>query len=1101
MAATLTASAIELTPGYYYGVLKKRTATMGYYQGTINAVYRLNTTGQPDFTIAFTPSSTYAMGEAGAFANGDLYTVNNYTGYRHYVNDAGEAAYDQVSLSFNNGVADMAFDETAQVMYAWCFNDSYSGDKGYLATMDLSTFAFTPIGGTPNIQNVFITGLAADKSGHIYAMGDNGQLYQVSTTDGSLTSIGDVNASIVGSHYRTNYMSMTWDPNINKLAYAFFNSSFSTGNEDYAIYTIDPATGVATRAVDIDEARLIALCAPLATDPSAPGAVTDFTATNNGIDNNITVSFTLPTTTHGGDALSGTVKYTITLDGEATDYTNVSDAAGTAVTKTIETTSGTHNVSVYCSNLNGDGQSTSASLYVGPDTPAAPGNVVLAAKDLALTLTWEAPMGTHGGVYDATKLAYNVYAMPAGTKVAENITETTWTATASEDGVNPYKYKVEAVYDGEAGLSTESNVVYAGVAFDVTFENPYFEDFEDCTTVEDAAFIITNKENTYGYDLKGSIEEKDGNKYLWGRQASSDDGSVFGPTIYAPAVKLREGHTYKLSFKWCAPNNYYTYGVGFGTKVSPTPSAEEGTTIDDPGNYKGSGYSTKEFSDDLFYEKEFTVEKDGVYFVGWYTPNYYNYSVCLDDFKIQDLTEPNILTPITDMTASIDPETPNNVNISFKLPASGSKGEANITKAELYRGETLINTWTEGLTDGAEISFTDENVPMGVYTYKAIAYNADSNVEASVEGQSGNDYDLTVTATVAPATVTLGHSANIEVTIKNIGLKADPAGIVARLFMAGEGILDETESTEPLASGEERTLTIVYTPTEDQVGQQTFQAIASLGYEDDANTADNWGTQFTIDVVLPEFPAVSGLSGSWADGANTLSWTAPEYDTTGTLTLTGYDIYRNDEKIATETGTTYSDNVGITEYEYYVIAVYNYGQSEPSEKVTVTPTPALPAVTNLQGTWAEGIATLTWTDPVYDTAIGLEFLGTTIYRDGERLADTEAGTNSYADPFTEGSHIYYVIANYNAGTSAPSESVTVEVKEDGINGVYGTQTGVSVSNGTVTICAPANTRYMIANASGAIVARGTTAANLTTISLERGVYVITVASNAYKVAL
>jgi hypothetical protein len=146
-----------------------------------------------------------------------------------------------------------------------------------------------------------------------------------------------------------------------------------------------------------------------------------------------------------------------------------------------------------------------------------------------------------------------------------------------------------------------------------------------------------------------------------------------------------------------------------------------------------------------------------------------------------------------------------------------------------------------------------------------------------------------------------------------------------------------------------------------------------------------------------------------------------------TRALTGYKVYRDGamiHEITDPTITTYSDmGLDAGDYDYHVTAVYDEGESDPSNTESVTITLPAPANFNAvsQGP-AQSTVMCTWAAPAATRNLS-EYK---IYRDG-----TELGTTSalfYADlNVPTGDYTYHVTAIYSdTYESAASNQVTVQ---------------------------------------------------------------------------
>jgi len=148
--------------------------------------------------------------------------------------------------------------------------------------------------------------------------------------------------------------------------------------------------------------------------------------------------------------------------------------------------------------------------------------------------------------------------------------------------------------------------------------------------------------------------------------------------------------------------------------------------------------------------------------------------------------------------------------------------------------------------------------------------------------------------------------------------------------------------------------------------------------------------------------------------------------------LTGYNIYKNGEFLANIIGfmtTEYMDqNNPDGQYSYYVTALYDEGESIPTEVIEIDY--ELPAPQNIEASVGANNAfvLLAWDSPENCPSL----TGFRVYRDGEFLQLTTAHF-LVDNSVTPGFHIYEVTARYGNYESQPAE-VTIEFTEttDGI---------------------------------------------------------------------
>ncbi|MBR1599588.1 MAG: fibronectin type III domain-containing protein, partial [Lachnospiraceae bacterium] len=164
------------------------------------------------------------------------------------------------------------------------------------------------------------------------------------------------------------------------------------------------------------------------------------------------------------------------------------------------------------------------------------------------------------------------------------------------------------------------------------------------------------------------------------------------------------------------------------------------------------------------------------------------------------------------------------------------------------------------------------------------------------------------------------------------------------------------------------------------------------------------------DITPPSAPA--GLSASDIGYTSLkLSWEPSEDDTD----VSGYDIYRNDKKLMSVSGTSYTDKrlTPDTEYSYYVIAKDEVLNTSALSKVLTVKTladdvaPSVPEELSLSDRCGQTL-TMSWTQSSDNVAVA----GYRIYRDSEQVGDVK--TTSYTDCGLEPNREYsYQILAYD----------------------------------------------------------------------------------------
>lgn len=159
----------------------------------------------------------------------------------------------------------------------------------------------------------------------------------------------------------------------------------------------------------------------------------------------------------------------------------------------------------------------------------------------------------------------------------------------------------------------------------------------------------------------------------------------------------------------------------------------------------------------------------------------------------------------------------------------------------------------------------------------------------------------------------------------------------------------------------------------------------------------------------------SDLTAQVQDGSVTLKWNAPS-SATG---LSGYNIYRDGQRVAEHvSGTTYTDsNVLRGEHVYFVMASYSGNESTTAVTQAIVEAVAIPPENVAVGSDDYQIFTITWDKVATD-----DVLGYNVYRQGTKVNKELVTTNSYTDhvPYT-GIYCYTVKTVTSREESSHSE--------------------------------------------------------------------------------
>ena len=204
----------------------------------------------------------------------------------------------------------------------------------------------------------------------------------------------------------------------------------------------------------------------------APAAVTNLTATagaNGAL--TATLNWNNPAVSVIGEPLTELTAVTI-FRNDVLIHTVNNPVIGGAATYTDNAVPAAGNVTYKIVPVNsaGEGISASVTVWVGPDVPAAPGNVLLVAQGNNGFVTWNAPDGgLHGGYYTPAGLNYTVKRFPGSVTVASNITALEYLDT-TVPGVGNYYYTVTAANNVGVGGTGTSNAALLGAEGLLIFE-------------------------------------------------------------------------------------------------------------------------------------------------------------------------------------------------------------------------------------------------------------------------------------------------------------------------------------------------------------------------------------------------------------------------------------------------------------------------------------------------------------------------------------------------------------------------------------------------------------------------------------------------------
>ena len=536
----------------------------------------------------------------------------------------------------NFSANDFTIDPTTNTVYGICA--SYTANNE-LCSMDFVNKKRNKLAAITD--STYMT-LAADDAGQMYSITGNGNLvkldheanptYVCSLFDGQQSMADRVQSAAFD--YKTGLM--YW-------AAQFWTQPNKKGKLISALYCIDVNKHEMKKIADFpDNAQIVSLYVKqnLVADgaPAAPmGVGKDFAG--GSLSGNIT--FTAPSTTASGTALSGELGYEVTIDNQvlATGKTQPGAKVSAPVTIGKE---GTTRFLVSCSNAEGKGKEVAYTTYIGFDDTSVPENVKTEFDDKGnVKLTWDAPDSTlNGGFFDKDALKYDVVChrleKPAYT-VAENLQSRQFSLTLPADEYVKYSFGVVAVNDTHRSAEAIGSDFAYGPAIDVTESAPYSEDFSTISSFSKYTSLDLNGDKTvrdfssmgfiFYYGFWGYSTKYDGAAIYY----NADSGKKADDWLLTPMLNLKAGEKYNLEFQmWRESNNVTDLAnVSFGEGFDPTAYTPLLETFV-PDVYAADGEAP------TIYKKQFVPAADGKFMIGFHITSdpYKGANVYLDNVKL-----------------------------------------------------------------------------------------------------------------------------------------------------------------------------------------------------------------------------------------------------------------------------------------------------------------------------------------------------------------------------------------------------------------------------------------------------------------------------------
>lgn len=483
------------------------------------------------------------------------------------------------------------------------------------------------------------------------------------------------------------------------------------------LYAVNPATGAASLITSLSKNEQIsALFFKTNEAPDkAPAAISDlqFAFSGNGSTTG-NITFTVPSKTYDGTALSGSLQQSVYIDGALQGKT-VTVTPGQKQTFPFSLSNDNHYVDVCLKNDGGLSPVNYRYQFVGYDTPKATEKVSFEQKDGQATVKWRTvktgtDAGVNHGFIDANKLTYHVVRMPDSTVVAKDLKDTVFTETLPTK-MQRYSYVVYP-YNGsdKQGDGTFSDAILYGTAF----ETPYTDDFTDASTKSLWTIADDNNDKTtWKYDSYNKA---------WSINTGAYSIKGCDDWLISPAINMKKGYCY--AFTANMRNTFRDYKEHVRLLVGTNPEDRksfkllaENDAYDTQGNYAD-------------WEADFTPEKDGSYYVAVLDSSNTTENcsgVYVKRISVDALGLAGAPTAADSMTVTPDADGALKATITAKAPSKALDGTAltGTLSAALYRDEaTTPVAKKDDIAPSATISFVDDKVDsVATHSYSLVFSN------------------------------------------------------------------------------------------------------------------------------------------------------------------------------------------------------------------------------------------------------------------------------------------------------------------------------------------------------------------------------------------
>lgn len=671
ICSCLTAGTINAGTSAYGYLLNSKDGKRGFVSFDIEKPQILRLAAN-DYGYVHIIAGEYVDGKIYAY-RGDLDDMyGNITSYGWAVYDSETYKIaESAEMLGSNRVVDMTYDYTTNTMYA-LVEDKYSIGTltpTSLCAVDMKTGTYRIIGspgeltatnGYGNQDTDGLITLACAPDGQLYAMSHYRYLYKIDKFTGTVTEAAPRHNLGTAEQFQ----SMAFDAD-GRLWWAQQHPSYGHFCE------IDLTTGIPGGFVDFttdyeklnklgDDSQVTALFfKDKKVNGKSPLAVTGLSAkTQENDPYSVDLKWELPSSDYSGNAaeITGVKVYCIgisepvaVLGADATSCTYKGKSNGQLTFEVIPF------------NGSGNGFPAFTDVFAGMDRLNEVQNISAVLTDKTVVVRWEKPVSTvNGGYADYDAITYNVYRRLGNNeeKVAEGIDNTEFSEVIANPG--SYNYIIEPVCGGVAGVRGESEAVVISTVATI----PYYSGFEDDQDGSLWTFINKNTGN-YGWQPFGikSYEFSGKSAYACtgGKSALGDDWLI------SPAIEIKAGKYILEFYGNGASYDKISLDVCLGTDPADATSFTQTIySLDNEYLYDASA-TPKGW---MHVRAEFSVEKDGVYHLGFHNRTQTTYAnTRIDDVSVK--SDPAGVSSVESDESDAPVEFYNLQGVKVENPSSG----------------------------------------------------------------------------------------------------------------------------------------------------------------------------------------------------------------------------------------------------------------------------------------------------------------------------------------------------------------------------------------------------------------------------------------------